>query len=110
MTELIGKAPDAIDEDVELMQKKVDADLNDIVERILLQNSHIIDDNCADQIDFATFLEIYTAIGECKSSRLSNSQSIPTSPAVACGSAIKFKRIVTEDVDETAKKARRKCD
>ena len=108
---MIGNAPDANDEDVELMQKKIETDLSEIVERILLQNTDIVDDKCADQIDFATFLEIYAAIAECKSSHLSSSQSIPASPTIVCDSTIaspEKKRKETEDVEEKVKKSQKK--
>ncbi len=105
---MIGNAPDVNDEDIELIQKKIEADLSEIVERILLQNADIIDDKCADQIDFATFLEIYAAIAECKSSHLSSSQSIPASPTIVCDSTIRSKRKDTEDVEEKVKKSQKK--
>jgi len=99
LTDLIGNTPDICDEDVELVQKKVDTDLSEIVERILRQNSAIIDDNFTDQIDFATFSEIYAAIADYKSSYLSL-QSIPKSPVVVADSV---KRKEVEDGGKSKK-------
>jgi len=108
LTELIGSTPDVDGDDLELMQKKIDADLSEIVKRILAQNTDVVADGGVDQIDFATFLEIYVAMVDYKSSSNLNSHSIPTSPTTACNNTEKSKRKDFENGDEKSKKVQKK--